>query len=208
MQNLAERLDNIRIRVRAPGTEIEAELSRRTDIELFFEDGAYAFADEPMLEQALTSIAELLWAGWRQQYRRAIEYANLIVDAVDSTDIDFFAERDKTEAAGASSDHRITISTIGMRNFSVHIAPGTIREITESQFGGSVAEAAALLIQDYQAKVRELKQRYYNSTESRFDTIAGFMEANSTRPEAEHQQQTLCDDTDKPRSSGFHERAW
>lgn len=208
MQNLAERLDNIRVRVRAPGTEIEAELSRRTNIELFFEDSAYAAADEPMLEQELASIAKLLWVGWQQQYRRAIEYTNLIVDAVNSTDLDFFADRDKTEAAGTSSDHRITISTIGMRNFSVHIKPGTIREITQSQFGRSAAEAATLLIQDYQAKVQELKQRYYSSTDSRLDTVSRFVEANSSRSEAEHQQQTLCDDTYEPRSSGFHESAW
>ncbi|WP_199856676.1 hypothetical protein [Nocardia suismassiliense] len=207
MQDLAARLDNIQVRVRAPGTEIEAELSRRTNIALFFGDGAYAFVDEPMLEQALASIAKLLWVGWQRQYRRALEYTNLTIDAVNSVDIKFFADRDKTEAVGASSDQRMTFLTIGMRSFSVHIEPGTVREITESQFSRSAAEAATLLIEDYQAKVQELKQRYY-SADSRFDTISSLTEANSARLEVERQQQTIFDDTYEPRSSGFSERAW
>ncbi|MFI6170778.1 hypothetical protein ACIBCN_28615 [Nocardia sp. NPDC051052] len=207
MQDLAARLDNIQVRVRAPGTEIEAELSQRTNIALFFGDSAYAFVDEPMLEQALTSIAKLLWVGWQRHYRRVIEYTNLIIDAANSPDMKFFADRDKTEAVGASSDQRITISTIGMRNFSVRIESGTVRELTESQFSRSAAEAATLLIQDYQAKVQELKQRYY-SADSQFDTISSFIEANSALLEAERQQQTRCDDMNEPRSSGSHERAW
>ncbi|MEU7146139.1 hypothetical protein ABZ942_42335 [Nocardia sp. NPDC046473] len=208
MRDLAERLSGIRVRVRAPGTEIEAELSGRTDIALFFGENAYAFADEQILEQALTSIAKLLWVGWRRQYLRAIEDTNLIVGAVDSTDTKFFAERDQVEAVGVSSDHRITVSSTGMRNFSVHIEPGTVRELAESQFGSGVAEAAALLIQDHQEKVQGLKQRYYDSGDSEPGPISSFIEANSARLEFERQQQSSDDDTDRPRSNGACESAW
>ncbi|MFD6156119.1 hypothetical protein ACFWF7_24285 [Nocardia sp. NPDC060256] len=162
MIDLATRLDNIRVRVTAPGTDIEAELSRRTDIVLFFKDSDYAFVNEPILERALTSIARLLWVGWQREYRRAIEYTNLSIDAENATDFAFFAERDGVEAAGESSNTRITISTVGMKNFSVHIEPDTVRDLSESEFCASVSEAAANVIRDYVTQVGELKKRYYD----------------------------------------------
>ncbi|WP_405168191.1 hypothetical protein OG203_44415 [Nocardia sp. NBC_01499] len=155
-------LDNIRVRVTAPGTDIEAELSRRTDIALFFKDSDYAFVNEPIMERALTSIARLLWVGWQREYRRAIEYTNLSIDAENAADFAFFAERDAVEAAGESSNKRITVATVGMKSFSVHIEPDTVRDLSQSEFCTSVSEAAGNLIQNYLAEVGELKKRYYD----------------------------------------------
>jgi hypothetical protein len=53
------------------------------------------------------------------------------------------------------------ITAVGMENFSVHISPGTVREITEDQFSVDASEAATKLIQYFQVKVDELKKRYY-----------------------------------------------
>ncbi|MBU3062543.1 hypothetical protein KO481_29365 [Nocardia sp. NEAU-G5] len=146
----------------APGTDIEAELSRRTHIALYFKGSDYAFVDEPMLERALTSIARLLWVGWQRQYRRALEYTNLSIDAEDATDLAFLADRDATRAVGESSDGRITIGTLGMRKFAVRIEPGTVRELTEIEFCAGVSEAAGNVIHVYQTKVGALKRRYYD----------------------------------------------
>ncbi|WP_244223578.1 hypothetical protein [Amycolatopsis circi] len=159
--DLAERLDGIRVRVQAPGTEIEAELRRRTDIAVSFGESVYEFIDESALENALASIARLLWAGWQRQYRAAIDETELNIDADDLRDSNFFADRAQVEAVGRSSDERITISAIGMENFSVHVKPGTVREVPEEQFAAGASEAAAKLIQDFQSQVDELKKRYY-----------------------------------------------
>jgi hypothetical protein len=159
--DLAERLDGIRVHVRAPGTEIEAELRQRTDISLSFGESVYEFIDESALERALAGIARLLWAGWQRQYRAAIEGTDLNIDADDLRDSNFFADRAKVEAVGESSDKRITISAVGMENFSVHVKPGSVREISEGQFSANTAEAATKVIQDFQVKVDELKKRYY-----------------------------------------------
>ncbi|NBH11312.1 hypothetical protein [Amycolatopsis sp. SID8362] len=161
MEDLAERLDSIRVHVRAPGTEIEAEFRRRTGITLSFGESVYDFIGESALERALAATARLLWVGWQRQYRTAIEETNLNIDADDLRDSNFFADRAKVEAVGASSDERITISTVGMENFSVHIVPGTIREIPEDEFAASASEAATKVIEAFQAKVDELKKRYY-----------------------------------------------
>lgn len=65
------------------------------------------------------------------------------------------------EAIGESNDARIVITATGMESFSVHIKPGTVREISEDQFAANASEAATKLIQDFQVKVDELKKRYY-----------------------------------------------
>lgn len=80
--------------------------------------------------------------------------------------------------------------------------------MTETEFSRSTAEAAALLIQDFQAKVGELQRRYYAAADSGLDALPGVVEANSARPQVEHQQQTAGGEQYKPRSSGFQERAW
>ncbi|QWF79450.1 hypothetical protein HUW46_02858 [Amycolatopsis sp. CA-230715] len=161
MVDLAERLGQIRVRVRAPGTEIEAELRGRTGISLSFEESVYEFIDESALERALASIARLLWAGWRRQYLSAIDETSLSIDANDFRDSNFIADRARIEAIGTSSDERIVITTVGMENFAVHIEPGTVREVPEDQFATKASAAATKLIQDFQAKVSELKKRYY-----------------------------------------------
>ncbi|MGK3199778.1 hypothetical protein [Amycolatopsis sp. MEPSY49] len=140
MADLAERLDGIRVHVRAPGTEIEAELRQRTGITLSFGESVYDFIDESALERALAATARLLWVGWQWQYRAAIEGTNLNIDADDLRDSNFFADRAKVEAVGASNDERITTTAVGMETFSVHIAPGTVRELPEDEFAASASE--------------------------------------------------------------------
>ncbi|MBA8824737.1 hypothetical protein FHX42_002084 [Saccharopolyspora lacisalsi] len=53
------------------------------------------------------------------------------------------------------------ISTVGMRDFSATIRPGTVRELSEREFVARVAEVTPRLIQHFQAQVAELKVRYY-----------------------------------------------
>ena len=161
MADLAERLDGIRVRVRAPGADIEAELRQRTTITLWFGESVYEFVSEPALEQALAGLARLLWAGWQRHYRAAIDETDLNIEIDDLRDSNFFSERAQVAAVGASVDERIRVSAVGMENFSVRIEPGTVRDITEDEFTAGAAEAATRVIEDFQAKVDELKKRYY-----------------------------------------------
>lgn len=161
MGKLAERLDNIRVRATAPGTDLEAKLHNRTEVTISFGESAYEFIDEGALERALSSLARLLYTGWLRQYREAISTTNLDIYPNDQHDFNFRDEADAVEASGESNDGRITLSTVGMRQFSAKIERGTVRELTEREFITRVAEAAPLLIEDYIAKVAELKVRYY-----------------------------------------------
>jgi hypothetical protein len=161
MGRLADRLDGIRVRVRAPGTEIEAELRNRTDITITFGESVYDFVDERGLERSLAALARLVYAGWLRQYRAAIDDSALDITPRDDRDGKFLGERAKIEASGRSGDGRITLTCVGMQDISVEILPGTVRELTEAEFTARAKEAVTTLIQDYLAKVRALRKRCY-----------------------------------------------
>jgi hypothetical protein len=161
MGRLADRLDGIRVRVRAPGTDIEAELRNRTDVTITFGESVYEFADERGLERSLAALARLVYAGWLRQYRAAIDESALDITPSDERDHEFLDERSKVEAGGKSSDGRITFACVGMQEISVEIVPGAVRELTEDQFAARAEEAVTILIQEYLAKVSELRKRFY-----------------------------------------------
>lgn len=160
MTSLADRLAAIHVTANVSGGDITAEL-RRQGVRVSFEEGVYDFAGESALAGSLERLAKLLWAGWQRQYRAAIDETDLIIDADDQHDLNFFADRSAVTAQGVSADGRITISTIGMESFSVQIQPGTVRAVPESSFRAGAEQAAVALIRDYRDKVNELKKRYY-----------------------------------------------
>lgn len=161
MGQLADRLNSIRVRVRVPGTEIEAELRNRTDVTISFGESVYEFLDERGLKRSLASLARLLYAAWLREYRSAIEDSALDVAPHDQRDYDFLDARSAIESSGASGDGRIKFSAVGMQDLTVEIVPGTVRELTENQFAVRTKEAVTILIQNYMAKVRDLRIRFY-----------------------------------------------
>lgn len=161
MGELAERLDRIRVRANAPGVDLEAELRERSQVTLTFGESVYEFIDERFLERALAGLARRLYTGWVRQYREAISTTNLNVEPNDQHDFAFEEEVRAVEASAESGDGRIAISTVGMQDFSATIRRGTVRELSEREFVARVAEVTPRLIQHFQAKVAELKVRYY-----------------------------------------------
>jgi hypothetical protein len=161
MGQLADRLDSIHVRVRAPGTEIEAELRNGTDITISFGESVYEFLNESGLERHLAGLARLLYAAWLREYRAAIDDSALDIAPEDERDHAFLSERSQIESSGASSDGRITFFAVGMQDISVRIVPGTVWKLTEDQFATRTKEAVTILVQDYRAKVRQLKIRHY-----------------------------------------------
>nr|WP_218862114.1 hypothetical protein [Actinopolyspora biskrensis] len=158
---MAERLDRIRVRANAPGVDLEAELRDRNQVTLTFGESVYEFIDERFLERALAGLARRLYTGWVRQYREAISTTNLNIEPNDQHDFAFEEEMHAVEASAESSDGRVTISTVGMQEFSVSIRRGTVRELSEREFVARATEVVPRLIQHFQAQVAELKVRYY-----------------------------------------------
>lgn len=162
MTSLGERLDSIHLRVRVPGTDISAELRNRTDVSVSFGPDVYPWLNERYLERYLATGARLLYTAWVREYRAALNDSFLDASyASEQHDRDFLAARDAIEVQGTSSDQRIAVSAVGMQDIRVRIADGTIRALNEQEFVASAKEAVDALLQDYLAKVRELKIRFF-----------------------------------------------
>ncbi|SDC42409.1 hypothetical protein [Actinokineospora iranica] len=162
MDSLADRLDSLRLRVQAPGSEIYADLRNRKDVSVSFGESVYEWTSERNLERQLVSMARLLYAQWVRKYRAELSDSFLnAMGAESQNDHDFLAARSELESSGASRDGRVTISAVGMQNVEVRIVPGTVRELDEHEFSGRVSEAVHALADDYQTKIRELKIRYF-----------------------------------------------
>lgn len=163
MTSLGDRLDAIHLRVRVPGTDIEAELRDRTNVTISFSDGGYEWLAEPGLEHHMARLARLLYTAWVRAYRDALSdaFRSAMGDPPDQRERDFLAARAQLRECGASSDGRVTISATDMHEITVRIAAGTVRALSEREFVSDTGEAVAALLADRRAKVRELKLRYF-----------------------------------------------
>jgi hypothetical protein len=161
--SLGDRLDAIHLKVRVPGTDIEAVLRDRTDVTISFGDGGYQWLAERDLEHHMASLARLLYTAWVRAYHAALPDAFLsAMDAPsDQREQDFLEARAQLREHGASGDGRIAISATDMHDIKVRITPGTLRSLSEGEFVADTREAVAVLLADRRAKVRELKLRYF-----------------------------------------------
>lgn len=76
-------------------------------------------------------------------------------------DGNFIEERSAIEVSGSSSDQRVTLSTMGMNDFTAKVKRATVRELQESQFAADVAEAASDLFEKFRRQASEIHERYY-----------------------------------------------
>lgn len=161
MGYLADQFDRIRVRVRAPGAEIEAELRNYTEISLSFDESVYEFISESALDQELARMARLLHAGWVRQYRAVLDGTAISIDPKDRHDRNFIEERSGIEVSGSSHDERVALSTKGMNEFSAKVERGTVRDLKEKQFTTDVAEAVSDLFEKFRRQASEIHERYY-----------------------------------------------
>lgn len=163
---LAQRLDEMHVRVTAPGGDLSGELRGRDQVRIAFAAGRYQWLSEQYVEQQLAAVGRLLWAARMKAYHAAVSDAlQMPVDRdeppVSQQDVDFTAARDNLVAQGACADNSVHIEVRGMRSWTVAIAPGSLRRFREDEFTVRVQEAATALIRDQFAQVRSLKDRIY-----------------------------------------------
>jgi hypothetical protein len=162
----ADRMDNMRVRAAFPGGHLVGELRGRSEVTVSFAPGSYARFEEREMERQLAGVAKLLWAARMKEYYSAVSASvghevNREPPAVGRQDQEYYAARDDLVAEGYSADGRVRIVTQGMVRWSVKIADGTLRALTEQEFTDRVRETGAHLIADQMAKIRALKDRCY-----------------------------------------------
>jgi hypothetical protein len=164
----ADRVDSMRVRAVSPDGTISAELYDRDQLSMTFRPGFYDQCSDQDLERRLGALASLLWVARTREYNAI--YSELTGDhstgespAVSDTDRAWRAERDNVEAYGSSSDGRVRVRAIGLRDWQVSVQPGTARRLDEAQFAAAAAEAAGELVRDQSARMVELSHKYYGS---------------------------------------------
>ncbi|MGI5215514.1 hypothetical protein [Plantactinospora sp. CA-290183] len=165
MSVLAERLDNMYVRVASPAGNIVAELSGRTDVRLSFSAESYRYLNERELERQLVGLGKLLWAARTREYYAAVSeaFGETVTGEpppIGPRDVEFHEARDELVAEGRS-DGTIQVSVRGMQVWTVRIADGTVRRLTEQEFAARVQEAAGQLIRDQFRKIGLLKAKIY-----------------------------------------------
>ncbi|MET0237969.1 MAG: hypothetical protein ABW224_25240 [Kibdelosporangium sp.] len=160
MESLADRLDSIRLKVQAPGSEIYADLRNRKNVSISFGESVYGWMKESTLERLLASTGRLLYVEWVRRYRAELD-ESFRHGPETQNDRDFVAARAAMESSGRSRDGRVTLSVAGMQNLEVRIVRGTIRALDEKEFSARVQEAVQDLADNYQANIRDLKLRYF-----------------------------------------------
>jgi hypothetical protein len=167
---LADRLDTMYLRVTAPARNIVAELRGRDDVQLSFTPESYRYLNEWELERQLAALGKLLWAAYIREYYAALsEAVGQTIEregpAIGRRDLEFRAARDELVAEGRSADGLVQISTRGMQEWTVRIADGTLRTLTENEFAARVSEAAGQLINDQRTKIDVLQLEYDDDDE-------------------------------------------
>lgn len=163
---LAQRLDDMHVRVTAPGGDISGELRGRDQVHIAFAAGRYQWLSEQYVEQQLAALGRLLWAGRMKAYHAAVSAAlQMPVDRdeppASPRDVDYYAARDNLVARGACVDNSVHIEVHGMRSWAVRIVPGSLRRFREDEFAVRVQEAATALVRDQFAQIRMLKDQIY-----------------------------------------------
>lgn len=163
---ISERVDSMVVRATSPNGSVTATVRGMDGIEIAFAPGFYQRATPQEMETQLAQVARVLWANRMREYEAILNdesEGNLIVDApaADRRDEQFYEQRDNLVAEGSSPDGRVRVTARGMRDWSVHIAPGAIDQMLEDEMTYAAVQAAEALIRDQMTKINELKFSLY-----------------------------------------------
>jgi hypothetical protein len=157
-------LAEMRVWANTPDGTASAELVGH-ELALSFAPGAYYRSDERALERAGEQLCRVLWKGYAQQFNELITRsggtAMNLQTAAHPLDMEFAQRLAQIRAHGSSPDGRVTIEAIGMRDWTVHIADGTVAALSEEEFAAAAGHAARSLIEDQLIKVALLKHDIY-----------------------------------------------
>jgi hypothetical protein len=167
MNSYAERVADLRTHAKLPGGELSAELRGDGGLLLEWAPGYYYRADDREVAAKLESLARLLSAA---RMRRAAAFIRAEGGEIitgehssDPLDKEYFRRLTELLAEGFGCGRRIHLRTLGMRDWTVRIEPGTVQSLQEYQFTSGVAEAARCLWRDQLNQVGRLKEEVYGS---------------------------------------------
>ncbi len=167
MGRLAERLDALTVRVKSPDSRILGKLfQERIDVEFVDDDAYFEYATAAELEQQLDKVLFALMEAHRNATRAAVtELTSFTFEDGphwDACQRRFRAKRDDILAAGFSKCARVAVSSVGLADAKVEIAPKIMDDCNDAQFLRLFHEAAANMRWDWKIQLWELKKTAFD----------------------------------------------
>jgi hypothetical protein len=154
MSLLTSSIDGLEAASYTPDEQVFAAVHGRTTITVSFAPGYYHRADEATLEWQFARLGKLLFG----------ETVTRESPPEGVRDEEYVRRRAELVATGTSSDGRIVVSVVGMREWAITITPGTCSALSEDAFCRAMGEAATAMMTDQFGQIRALKHEVYAGT--------------------------------------------
>lgn len=169
MSLLTRSIDELEATSCTPDEQVFAAVHGRTTIAVSFAPGYYRRTDEPTLEWQFARLGKLLFVQRMRAYYviRSSDFGERITresPPAGARDEEFVRRRAELTATGTSSDGRIEVSVVGMREWAVTIAPGTCSALSQDGFCRAMDEAGTAMMTDQFGQIRALKHEVYAGT--------------------------------------------
>jgi hypothetical protein len=168
---LSEYLDRMVITNRSPDGRITARVVRGSQVEVEFANGAYTRYDETSLGHQLARLGVTTWVGYvrgrDEAVRRSLGLSEAEFAALPKPDSDPRIGRyddalNTMAAEGRSVRGAVTIRTVGMLRWDVHVRPGAIRQFDEPRFVTEIHSAYSALMNDRQLSATLLRADHFD----------------------------------------------
>lgn len=159
MSEVMDRLETSVVEAATPDGIAFAKLRGLTQVTVSLAPGYYAHATDARVADKLATLGKLLWvARMKEYYRLKSEYLGREVRGEGSPTSDQQRARREARnnivATGASDDGTVSASAVGLLNWVVTVAPGTVGRVDEPAFLASCSQAAERLVEDHLLRLR------------------------------------------------------
>lgn len=169
MSLLTSSIDELEATSYTPDEQVFATVNGRTTITVSFAPGYYQRTDEATLEWQFARLGKLLFVQRMRAYYaiRSEDFGEPVTresPPEGARDEEFVRRRAELTATGTSSEGRIVVSVVGMREWAITIAPGTCSDLSEDAFCRAMGEAGTAMMSAQFAQIRVLKHEVYAGT--------------------------------------------
>jgi hypothetical protein len=166
MTTISDHYDNLELRVALPNEQVIGELHGRHRVTISVLPGHAERAGETEMEAQLARLARLLFAhraGAFQRLNRTYLGTGHVPREERPQDERFREAYDSMAITGSSEDHSVRCSTVGLKQWTVDIRPGTIAAHGSAGLARAATEAGNDLVRSALAAVRTARHDAYAS---------------------------------------------
>jgi hypothetical protein len=154
MSAMSEHLDTMVVEAATPGDTAFARLRGRSDVTVWFAPGYYRQSTDERVADKLAQLGKLLWVARMKEYYRFKSHQlgrEIRGEGMPKTPAQVARReaRDSIVAEGRSDDGAVSLSSVGLLDWSVTVPRGTVARVEEETFVASCAQAAERLIQHH-----------------------------------------------------------